>query len=50
MKKRWNFLACVLLLCVLCACGGQTPQPEDVPAPADAGEPAERSAPAPAET
>ena len=50
MKKRWTILLCTLLLCALCACGGQASQTEDVPAPEDAGEPAERSAPAPAET
>ena len=46
MKKLWSFLLCAALLCALCACGGQTSQTEDAPAPADAGEPAGRSAPA----
>ena len=38
MKKRWTILLCTLLLCALCACGGQASQTEDVPAPEDAGE------------
>ena len=35
MKKRWTILLCTLLLCALCACGGQASQTEDVPAPED---------------
>lgn len=50
MKKRWNFLFCAALLCILCACGGQASQAEAPSAPEDGGEPAAQSAPAPAET